>query len=328
MSDHDRITIPATHDDGIEEVIELRPGREHLNMRLDRYVAGELPDLSRTYLQSLIDDDLLQVDGQKRRAAFKITPGQVVTVALPVAKQFELEPQNIPLDIIHEDDDILVVNKPSGMVVHPAAGHPRDTLVNAVLHHAPKISIQGSTRPGIVHRLDKDTSGVMVIAKSDRAQTSLVAQWPDRRVEKHYAALVAGLVEEDNATIDAPIDRDRFNRQRMATSRSGREALTHFTVTERVETATLLDVQIETGRTHQIRVHLAFIGYPVVGDVVYGNKISLRVAEETGMRRQWLHATSLAFEMPDTGERRIFTAPMPDDLTGALERARAGEPES
>jgi 23S rRNA pseudouridine1911/1915/1917 synthase len=309
--------------DEIAEVIELRPGREHLNTRLDRYVAGQLPDLSRTYLQQLIDDGLLLVDGKSRRAAFKVTPGEVVTVSLPVPQVFELEPQDIPLDILYEDDDILVINKPSGMVVHPAAGHPRDTLVNAVLHHAPSISIQGSTRPGIVHRLDKDTSGVMVVAKSDRAQTSLVEQWQSRGVEKRYVALVAGVVEEEEATVDAPIGRDSINRQKMTTTRTGRDAVTHLTVAERFAESTLLDVVIETGRTHQIRVHLAFIGHPVVGDGIYGNKVTDRIADELGLRRQFLHAAALGFRMPD-GTMRTFEAPLPDDLQAALGTLREG----
>lgn len=305
-----------------EEIIELRPGREHQLMRLDRYVATELPDMSRTYLQQLITEGRLLVDGQSRRAAFKMTPGQVVTVTLPVTEEFELEPQDIPLDIIFEDEDILVINKPSGMVVHPAPGHPRNTLVNAVLFHAPDISIQGSTRPGIVHRLDKDTSGVMVVAKSNRAQASLVDQWQGRGVTKHYTALVAGIVEEDTATIDAPIGRNSVNRQQMTTTRTGREAITHFTVLERFDDATLLDVRIETGRTHQIRVHLAFIGYPVVGDALYGNKVSERVATRLEASRQFLHATSLGFRMPSTGEPRTFVASLPDDLEQVLARAR------
>lgn len=322
MSEHEKPAIRDWDAGEIAEIIELRPKREHLNMRLDRYVASELPDLSRTYLQTLIDDDLLLVDGQKRRAAFKMTPGQLVTIALPVPKHFDLEPEDIPLDVIYEDGDILVINKPSGMVVHPAVGHPRGTLVNAVLFHAPEISIQGSTRPGIVHRLDKDTSGVMVVAKSDRAQTSLVSQWLERGVEKHYTALVVGTVDEEEATIDAPIDRDLVNRQRMSTSRQGREAITHFTVTERLEDTTLLDVEIETGRTHQIRVHLAFIGHPVVGDGVYGNKVSAHIAELNGVERQFLHATSLSFVMPGTNERRTFTAPLPQELGAVLGQMR------
>jgi 23S rRNA pseudouridine1911/1915/1917 synthase len=307
----------------IAEVIELHPAREHINTRLDRYVAGELPDLSRTYLQHLIDDGLLLVDGRSRRAAFKVTPGEVVTVSLPVAQVFDLEPQDIPLDILFEDDDILIINKPSGMVVHPAPGHPRDTLVNAVLHHAPGISIQGSTRPGIVHRLDKDTSGVMVIAKSDRAQTSLVEQWQAREVIKNYIAVVAGVVEEEDATIDAPIGRDTVNRQKMSTNRQGRDAITHLTVNERFNDATLLDIEIETGRTHQIRVHLAFIGHPVVGDGIYGNKVSARIASGLGLGRQFLHAKSLTFRMPG-GDERTFEAPLPADLVTALGTVREG----
>jgi 23S rRNA pseudouridine1911/1915/1917 synthase len=323
MSTNARTTEPVDDADEIAEVIELHPDRQHLNMRLDRFVAGELPDLSRTYLQHLIDEGLLLVDGQKRRSAFKVTPGEVVTVALPVPKTFELEPQDIPLDILFEDDDILIINKPAGMVVHPAPGHPRDTLVNAVLHHAPGISIQGSTRPGIVHRLDKDTSGVMVVAKTDRAQTSLVEQWQSREVGKHYVALVSGVVEEVEALIDAPIARDAVDRQRLSTSRGGRDAITHLTVAERFAESTLLDVEIETGRTHQIRVHLAFIGHPVVGDGIYGNKVSARVASELSVKRQFLHAASLSFRMLG-GEERTFSAPLPDDLTEVLVRLREG----
>ncbi len=319
MSDSAMTPTDAEQEDQ-EEVIELRPGREHQLMRLDRYVAGELPDLSRTYLQQLISEGRLLVDGQVRRAAFKITPGQVVTISLPDTEEFDLEPQDIPLDVLYEDDDILVINKPAGMVVHPAPGHPRDTLVNAVLFHAPDISIQGSTRPGIIHRLDKDTSGVMVVAKSNRAQTSLVEQWLGRNVVKHYTALVAGVVQEETATIDAPIGRNPANRQQMKTLRTGREAISHFTVKERFDDATLLDVRIDTGRTHQIRVHLAFIGYPVVGDGLYGNKVSARVAEELEVNRQFLHATSLTFRLPSTGEERTFTAPLPDDLNVVLQR--------
>lgn len=303
-----------------EEIIELRPGREHQLMRLDRYVASELPDLSRTYLQQLIAEKRLLVDGQSRRSAFKMTPGQVVTITLPIPEEFELEAQDIPLDVIFEDEDILIIDKPAGMVVHPAPGHPRDTLVNAVLHHAPDISIQGSTRPGIIHRLDKDTSGVMVVAKSNRAQTSLVEQWLGRNVIKHYIALVTGVVDEETATIDVPIGRNPANRQQMGTTRAGREAVSHFTVTERFDTTSLLDVRIETGRTHQIRVHLAFIGHPVVGDGLYGNKVSARVSEELGVSRQFLHASSLTFKMPSTGEKRTFTAPLPPALQEDVDR--------
>jgi 23S rRNA pseudouridine1911/1915/1917 synthase len=322
MTDHQQTPNLSVESEDQEEVIELRPQREHQLMRLDRYVASELPDLSRTYLQQLITEGRLLADGQSRRAAFKMTPGQVVSITLPITEEFELEAQDIPLDVIFEDDDILVINKPAGMVVHPAPGHPRDTLVNAVLFHAPNISIQGSTRPGVVHRLDKDTSGVMVIAKSNRAQSSLIDQWQERGVTKHYTALVAGVVEEDSATIDAPIARNTVNRQQMRTISSGREAITHFTVIERFANATLLDVRIETGRTHQIRVHLAFIGHPVVGDGLYGNKVSARVAEELGLKRQFLHAASLTFAMPSSGDGRTFDAPLAPDLQTVLDILR------
>lgn len=315
---------PEINDDE-QELIELHPERSHLNMRLDRYVADELPDLSRSYIQQLITDGAVLVDGQVHRSSFKVTPGEVVTVDLPDVEESEILAEDIPLDILYEDDDILMINKPAGMVVHPAAGHATGTLVNAVLYHAPEISIHGSTRPGIIHRLDKDTSGVMVVAKSDRAQTSLVEQWLERTVQKRYITLVAGVVEEDTATINVPIGRNQVNRQQMATSRSGREAITHFTVLERFAETTLLDVAIDTGRTHQIRVHLNFIGYPVVGDTLYGNKVSARIAEELGLKRQFLHASTLGFAMPGSGESRTFEAPLPDDLQSALDRLHAGE---
>lgn len=308
--------------DDQQELIELFPQREHLGTRLDKYVADELPELSRTYLQQLITDGAVLVDGLERRPSFKVTPGEVVTVELPEVEEAELLAEDIPLDVVYEDSDILMINKPAGLVVHPAAGHSHGTLVNAVLFHAPEISIQGSTRPGIIHRLDKDTSGIMVIAKSDRAQTTLVEQWQAREVEKKYLALVAGVVEEDSATIDAPIGRSSANRQQMTTTRSGREAVTHFTVIERFSDCTLLDVTIETGRTHQIRVHLAFIGYPVVADGLYGNKVSARVAERLDLHRQFLHAQSLAFGMPGSGEKRTFVAPLPSDLRTVLDELR------
>ena len=306
-----------------QELIELYPQRSDLNVRLDKYVSGQLPDLSRTYLQQLITEGALLVDGFVRRPSFKVTPGQVVTLDLPEIVETEIEAEDIPLDVIFENDDILMVNKAAGMVVHPAAGHARGTLVNAVLFHAPEISIQGSTRPGIIHRLDKDTSGIMVVAKSDRAQTSLAEQWMGRKVQKRYLALATGVVEEDTATIDAPIGRNPANRQQMAATRSGKEAITHFTVVERFEDTTLLDVTIETGRTHQIRVHLNFIGHAVVGDVLYGNKIRARIADELGLQRQFLHANSLGFEMPGSGDHRTFEAPLPDDLQSVLDQIHA-----
>lgn len=319
-------TPPVTDEDQ-QEIIELYPERAHLNMRLDKYVSEQLPDLSRTYLKQLISDGALLVDGLERRPSFKVTPGQVVTLDLPEVEETEIIAEDIPLNIVFENRDILMVNKVAGMVVHPAAGHASGTLVNAVLHHAPEISIQGSTRPGIIHRLDKDTSGIMVVAKSDRAQTSLAEQWMDRKVHKRYLALATGVVEEDTATIDAAIGRNPANRQQMATTRNGKDAKTHFTVIERFDECTLLDVTIETGRTHQIRVHLNFIGHAVIGDSLYGNKVSARIAEELDVKRQFLHATTLGFAMPGNGEDRTFEAPLPDDLQSTLDQLRSQKEE-
>ncbi len=319
--------ISPTNVEDQREIIELYPERSDLNVRLDKYVSTQLPDLSRTYLQQLITDGALLVDGFVRRPSFKVTPGQVITLELPEVEETEIIAEDIPLDIIFENDDILMVNKAAGMVVHPAAGHSSGTLVNAVLHHAPEISIQGSTRPGIIHRLDKDTSGIMVVAKSDRAQTSLAEQWMDRKVRKTYYALAAGVVDEDTATIDAPIGRNPANRQQMAATRNGKDAVTHFTVLERFEECTLLEVTIETGRTHQIRVHLNFIGHAVVGDALYGNKVSARIAEGLELKRQFLHAKSLGFSMPGSGEDRTFEAPLPTDLQSVLDQLRSGEEE-
>lgn len=309
----------------MQELIELHPERAQRNMRLDRFVAEEVPDLSRSYIQQLITDGSILVDGQVRRSSFKVTPGEVITVEVPEIEETEIIPEDIPLDVLFENDDILMINKAPGMVVHPAAGHASGTLVNAVLHHAPEIAHFGGERSGIIHRLDKDTSGVMVVVKSDRAHDSLVEQWLGRSVVKRYTALVTGVIDEDTATINVPIGRNSVNRQQMSTSRSGREAVTHFTVLERFAETTLLDLTIETGRTHQIRVHLDFIGHPVVGDPLYGNKVSARIGDELGLKRQFLHARELEFAMPGSDDRRAFTAPLASDLAAALENVRAAE---
>ncbi len=231
-----------------------------------------------------------------------------------------LAPEAIPIDVVYEDDDVFVLNKPAGLVVHPAPGHASGTLVNALLAHAPGISVGGSNRPGIVHRLDKDTSGLMVVAKTDRARSTLVAQWNERSVRKGYVALASGVVEPDEGTIDAPIGRDPSQRQRMAVTAKGRPAVTHFDVRERFAAVTLLNVEIETGRTHQIRVHLAFIGHPIVGDPVYGGRVGRR--DEPWLSRQFLHAARLAFRLPD-GREVVFEAPLPPDLQTVVDALRS-----
>ena len=302
-------------DDGI---VVLHPSREDLGMRLDRFVADRLPDLSRSMVQQLIDAGHVLVDEQRRKPKFRMTPGEVVTVEIPPPLDDEIQPDPIPLTIVHEDVDVIVIDKPAGMVVHPAPGHARGTLANALLAHAPGIAVGGSHRPGIVHRLDKETSGLIVAAKTDRGRAALVSQWAEQAVEKRYLTLVVGVITEDEATIDAPIGRDPKHRQRMAVVRSGRPAVTHFRVLERFRNATLLEVTIETGRTHQIRVHLAFIGHPVVGDPVYGR--SSAVAPELG--RQFLHASELAFALPG-GTPVRFASPLPADLQRVLDNLRA-----
>jgi len=309
------VSVVSRADEEAEEIVELRPERADLGKRLDRYVADQLPDLSRGTVQVLIESGRVRVDGQQRKPKFRMTPGEVVSVEIPPPEIDEILPDPIPLTIVYEDADVIVVDKPAGMVVHPAPGHPRGTLANALLAHVPGISVGGSQRPGIVHRLDKDTSGLIVAAKTDRGRTTLVSQWEDRTVEKTYLALVAGSVADEEATIDAPIGRDPKNRQRMAVLRSGRPAVTRFHVVERFPDATLLELSIETGRTHQIRVHLAFIGHPIIGDQVYGRPRAMHPQ----LDRQFLHASALAFQLP-SGARLRLKAPLPDDLQAVLEQ--------
>ena len=306
--------------DGFAVVLRLPDGSPPV--RLDKFVAAELSDLSRSYVQQLIADGRVRVDGIARRASFALTPRMVVDVEVPPRAIESLVPEPIPLDVVFEDADVIVLNKPAGMVVHPAPGHATGTLVNALLAHAPEMSLNGSNRPGIVHRLDKDTSGLMVVAKTDRARNALVAQWNDRTVRKGYVALVNGRVEPNEGTIDAPIGRDREQRQRMAVTAKGKPAVTHFTVRERFARSTLLDVEIETGRTHQIRVHLAFIGHPVAGDQVYNPaKGRGRAGQEVRVPRQFLHAARLGFRLPD-GRAVAFEAALPPDLDLVLRELR------
>jgi 23S rRNA pseudouridine1911/1915/1917 synthase len=304
--------------DDESNIVALHPTREDLGERLDRFVANHLTDLSRGTVQSLIEAGHVLVDGQQRKAKFRVTPGQVVSVEMPPTAPDDILPDEIPLDIVYEDGDVIVVEKPPGLVTHPAPGHPRGTLANALVAHVPSIAVGGTNRPGIVHRLDKDTSGLIVAAKSDRGRTALVSQWDDRSVEKTYLALVAGTIEENEATIDAPIGRDPKNRQRMAVVRTGRSAVTHFRVLERFPYATLLEIALETGRTHQIRVHLAFIGHPILGDPVYGRERP----EDPSLDRQFLHASELAFALPD-GTMKRFVSPLPADLQRVVDELRA-----
>ena len=291
--------------------------------RLDRFLAGEVPGVSRSQVQRLIEEGAVQVPRVKvAKANVVLRAGDVVEVSIPEAAPALPAAQDLPLDILHDDDDVVVVNKPAGMVVHPAAGNPDGTLVNALLHHVKDLSgIGGETRPGIVHRLDKGTSGVMVIAKNDAAHRELSRQFHDREVEKEYVALVWGLVQQ-RKRIDASIGRDPKNRQKMSTRATrSREASTRVTWARDLKGLTLIRVSIATGRTHQIRVHLSAIGHPVVGDALYGGvhrRVPGQFRAVQRLTRPFLHAERLTFTHPRTGERLRFLAPLPADLEAVL----------
>lgn len=319
--------VAPTHellDDDEPQIIEFTPAESEFGTRLDKYLADHLTDLSRSYVRQLIDEGLVEVNGKARKPSHKIAPAEQIVIEIPPPQSEALIPEPIPLEIIYEDDDVIVLNKPAGLVVHPAPGHPTGTLVNALLAHDPAMMVSGTNRPGIVHRLDKDTSGVMVVAKNDRAKLSLVAQWQARTVGKQYVALVRGVVAPDEGTVDVPIERDSVNRKRMTTGPHGRPAVTHFRVRERFTNATLLDVQLETGRTHQIRVHLAFIGHPVVGDPLYNRFSGSMGGRNSIASRQMLHAAGLRFQLPD-GRPVQFEAELPDDVHAILATLRSDQ---
>lgn len=285
--------------------------------RLDVFVARHCPGVSRSQAQRLIRELEVTVNGRSARPSLLVEAGDHVEVRVPPPQPIEAEPQPLPLRIIHEDADIIVVDKPAGMAVHPGAGRARNTLVNALLAHSPDLSgIGGKLRPGIVHRLDRDTSGLLLVAKNDLAHEGLSRQLKERQVEKGYLALVKGDVEPPEGVIEGAIGRDPRNRKRMAIVAGGREAITRYRKRERIGGYTLLEVAPSTGRTHQIRVHLAAIGHPVVGDAVYGRPSSL-------IARQFLHAYRLAFRHPVDGRRMELESPLPDDLEQALRLARA-----
>lgn len=285
--------------------------------RIDKYLVNKLPEFSRMMIQKLIEQEQILVNTKPVKTSYVVQVGDVIDVAVPQAKPTHLEPQEIPLKIVYEDQDIIVVNKEKGMVVHPAAGNPDGTLVNAIMAHCKEnlSGIGGELRPGIVHRLDKDTSGLLIIAKNDKAHIEISKQIQERKVKKTYLALVRGVIPENEATIDMPIGRSMQDRKKMAVTKKGKVAITHFKVLERFSKYTFLQIQIETGRTHQIRVHLAEIGYPVVGDMVYSNG-----KNEFGVEGQMLHAKSLDFLHPITREKMHLEAPLPEYFKEVLEK--------
>ncbi len=292
--------------------------------RLDKAVVEMLPDLSRTHVQRLIKEGLVTVDGKPGKPASRLEGGERVEVSIPPPPPVETAPEAIPLRVLYEDDSLAAIDKPAGMVVHPAHGSRAGTLVNALLARWPQVADVGGARgsadrAGIVHRLDKDTSGVILIAKTEPARLALTAQFEARAVQKRYLALVHGRPPTPQGLIEAPIGRNPKARKQMAVARGGRAAVTAYRVVKEYAGYALVEAAPKTGRTHQIRVHLAFIGCPIVGDPVYGRR-----KERLGLKRQFLHAASLEFISPGTGERVLVEAPLPPELRAALDRLEAG----
>jgi 23S rRNA pseudouridine1911/1915/1917 synthase len=311
--------IPSSS--GQPEAVQV--GSEHAGQRLDRFLVQHLGDVSRTTIQQMIASGAIHVNGRASKPGYVLRAGETILISRATRHEpisaYETSSMPMPLDIVYEDADLLVVNKPAGLVVHPAPGHADDTLVNALLAYLPALRGAGNgekTRPGIVHRLDKDTSGLLIVAKTPRAHAALVEQMKRHEVIKRYIALVEGNVSLDQGSIDAPIGRDPRHRQQMAITVVGsREARTHFRVLRRFARHTLLELQLETGRTHQIRLHLKAIGHPVVGDSVYGSGNALK---RVPLKRQFLHASQLHFHHPVTGQLLELEAPLPDDLQNVL----------
>jgi len=309
----------------VEKTIELHVAEA--GQRIDKYIADEIPELSRSVVQRLIKQGRATVGGEATKSSYRVEAGDEIVVRIPPPEPMEVKPETIPLDIVYEDEDIIVVNKPAGMVVHPAYGHRTGTLVNAVLAHCPDLAGVGDDlRPGIVHRLDKDTSGLIIVAKNDSARRHLQRQFKRREVKKVYVALLEGCLEPARGVIEAPIGRDKKRRKRMAVVEGGREARTEYTVVEYFGAEggkasrpyTLVEARPETGRTHQVRVHFASIGHPLAGDPVYG----FRKQRVTGLRRQFLHAQTLGFRLPGSDEHIELTVELPEDLRAVLEELR------
>ncbi|MCE5286680.1 MAG: RluA family pseudouridine synthase [Pelosinus sp.] len=289
------------------------------NERLDVFLVRAMENMSRSHIQKLIAEGNITVNKRQVKANYKVQQGEVIAASLPEAQAIDVAPEDIALDILYEDEYVIVINKPRGMVVHPAVGNYSGTLVNALLEHCEDLSgINGMVRPGIVHRLDKDTSGVMVAAKNDQAHLSLTAQIKNRTASRRYLAIVYGNIKEEAGVINAPIGRHPVDRKKMAvTFQNCKEAITNFHVLERFGKFTLVECKLKTGRTHQIRVHMTYIGHPVVGDPKYG-----RERQSFAIKGQALHSTELTFTHPATGETMVFHAPLPEDMNLILTELR------
>lgn len=286
---------------------EIIVDNEFVNTRLDVFVAKDFQDKSRSYIQKLIEEKYIVVNDDIKKSNYKLRLGDKVTVSLPEIQELVVEPEDIPLDILYEDNDIIVVNKPQGLVVHPAPGNYSGTLVNALLYHCKDLSgINGVARPGIVHRIDKDTSGVLVIAKNDKSHNKLSEQLKEHSMKREYIALVEGVIKQDKGVVDKPLGRNPKDRLKMGIVEGGKRAVTHYEVLKRFEKYTLIKCILETGRTHQIRVHMAYLGHPLVGDPVYGYK-----KQKFNVAGQMLHAKKLGFIHPSTGEYMEFESDIP-----------------
>ncbi|QUG85304.1 RluA family pseudouridine synthase [Bacillus nitratireducens] len=297
----------------MSEVVQVTVAEEQKSERIDKFVAEINSEWSRSQVQQWIKDDVVTVNGKSVKVNYKVKGNDEITVTIPDPEELDIQPEDMNLEIYYEDADVLVVNKPRGMVVHPAPGHTSGTLVNGLMHHCTDLSgINGVMRPGIVHRIDKDTSGLLMVAKNDVAHESLVNQLVAKTVTRRYKAIVHGVIPHDKGTIDAPIGRDKKERQSMTVDENGKNAVTHFQVLERFKDFTLVECRLETGRTHQIRVHMKYIGYPLAGDPKYGPKKTL------DMNGQALHAGILGFDHPRTGEYIQFEAPIPEVFEDAL----------
>ncbi|MBP5444591.1 MAG: RluA family pseudouridine synthase [Acholeplasmatales bacterium] len=287
--------------------------------RIDKYLASHTT-LSRNKIQNLLDNELITVNEKLVKANYKVKENDLIIVSIPFDEDYDLEPVNMNLDIVYEDSDVLVVNKPQGLIVHPTLTTKEKTLVNGLMYQIKDLSgINGVNRPGIVHRIDKDTSGLLMVAKNDFAHNSLVQQLMNKTTTRVYIALVYGIIEESKGRINAPIGRDKLDRKKMAVVEGGKPAVTNFTVLERFDGYTLVECRLETGRTHQIRVHMKYIGHPLVGDPLYGPK------KQIGNTGQYLHAKIIGFNHPRTNKYLEFDSELPDNFKDILEKLRKGE---
>ena len=302
------------------EKLTLQPNKEDAGRRVDAWLAANLEDVTRSAAQRLLEEGRVTCGGKPLAKNYKLTGSETLEVALPEPEPVDVTPQDIPLNVVYEDDDVIVVNKPKGLVVHPAPGHPDGTLVNALLYHCGDSlsGVGGELRPGIVHRIDRDTSGLIIAAKNDFAHQRLAAQLQDHTLARIYHCIVVGNLREDAGTVDAPIGRHPVDRKKMAVAANGRPAVTHWRVLERFQGFCYVECRLETGRTHQIRVHMAHIGHPILGDTVYGNKKPV-----PGLQGQCLHAVGLRFLHPRTGEAVELHCELPEEFQNQLRKLEA-----